>query len=110
MRTDVSMVRDYIAQHYDEDLSVEILAEKVYLSPSYLSVIFKKETGQNLNSYIRTYRLSQAKRLLETTNMKIVQVCQKTGFTNVSYFCKRFRESFGTSPHNFQKAEIDENE
>lgn len=110
VRTDVSMVRDYIAQHYDEDLSVEILAEKVYLSPSYLSVIFKKETGQNLNSYIRTYRLSQAKRLLETTNMKIVQVCQKTGFTNVSYFCKRFRESFGTSPHNFQKAEIDENE
>ncbi|MCH4239113.1 MAG: response regulator [Oscillospiraceae bacterium] len=110
VRTDVNMVRDYIAKHYDEDLSVEILAEKVYLSPSYLSVIFKKETGQNLNSYIRTYRLSQAKRLLETTNMKIVQVCQKTGFTNVSYFCKRFRESFGTSPHNFQKAEIDENE
>jgi two-component system response regulator YesN len=103
------MVKAYISQHYDEDLSVEALAEKVYLSPGYLSVIFKKETGQNLNSYIRAYRLAQAKCLLETTNMKIVQVCQKTGFTNVSYFCKRFREHFGTSPHRFRMAE-NENE
>lgn len=108
-RADVNMVKAYISQHYDEDLSVEALAEKVYLSPGYLSVIFKKETGQNLNSYIRAYRLAQAKCLLETTNMKIVQVCQKTGFTNVSYFCKRFREHFGTSPHRFRMAE-NENE
>ena len=104
-RTDVALVKKYIAQHYDEDLSVESLAEVVYLSPGYLSALFKKETGQNLNTYIRNYRLEEARRLLENTNMKIVQVCEKTGFTSASYFCKRFREYFGTSPHRLRSTE-----
>ncbi|MCH3973396.1 MAG: response regulator [Oscillospiraceae bacterium] len=109
-RPDVDLVKRYIAQHYEEDLSVESLAEVVYLSPGYLSALFKRETGQNLNTYIRNYRLLEARRLLENTNMKIVQVCKKTGFTNASYFCKRFREYFGTSPRRLRSTEVSNEE
>ena len=51
-RNEVTAVKNYIYQHYDEDLNLEMLAEKVYLSSGYLSFIFKKETGMNLNRYI----------------------------------------------------------
>ena len=64
-RNEVAAVKNYIYQHYAEDLSLEILAEKVYLSSGYLSFIFKKETGMNLNRYIRVFRMKKAKELLK---------------------------------------------
>ena len=59
-RNEVAVVKNYIYQHYDEDLNLETLAEKVYLSSGYLSFIFKKETGMNLNRYIRVFRMEKA--------------------------------------------------
>lgn len=102
-REEVAAVKNYIYQHYDEDLSLEMLAEKVYLSSGYLSFIFKKETGMNLNRYIRVCRMEKAKELLTTTNMKVVQVGEKVGFANVSYFCRSFREYYGCSPESYRK-------
>ena len=102
-RDEVGAVKNYIHQHYAEDLSLETLAEKVYLSSGYLSFIFKKETGMNLNRYIRVVRMEKAKELLCTTNMKVAQVSEKTGFTNVSYFCRSFREYYGSSPESYRK-------
>ena len=60
-RDEVASVKNYIYQHYAEDLSLETLAEKVYLSSGYLSFIFKKETGMNLNRFIRVVRMEKAK-------------------------------------------------
>lgn len=104
-RDEVERAKSYIYEHYNEEISVEILAELVYLSPGYFSYIFKKETGQNLSRFVRIYRIEKAKELLDTTNMKIVQVCKETGFSNVSYFCKNFREYYGCSPEQFRKGE-----
>ena len=92
-----------ISMHYAEDLSLEILAEKVYLSSGYLSFIFKKETGMNLNQYIRVFRMKKAKELLKNTNMKVAQVSENVGFANVSYFCRSFREYYGCSPESYRK-------
>ena len=102
-RNEVAAVKNYISQHYDEDLSLETLAEKVYLSSGYLSFVFKKETGMNLNRYIRVYRMEKARELLRTTNMKVAQVSEKVGFANVSYFCRSFREYHGSSPESWRK-------
>nr|WP_294530636.1 response regulator [uncultured Blautia sp.] len=102
-RDEVASVKNYIHQHYAEDLSLETLAEKVYLSSGYLSYIFKKETGMNLNRYIRVVRMEKAKELLCTTNMKVAQISEKAGFTNVSYFCRSFREYYGSSPESYRK-------
>ena len=103
LRSEVDAVKAYIYQHYQEDLSINLLAEKVYLAPGYLSYIFKKETGENLSKFIKRHRMEQAKYLLENTYMKITQVCAEVGFSNVSYFCQSFREYFGISPDRYRK-------
>ena len=102
-RNEVAQAKSYIYEHYSEDISVEKLSELVYLSPGYFSYIFKKETGDTVSRFIRNYRMEQAKKLLSDTSMKIVQICKETGFSNVSYFCKNFREYCGCSPEQYRK-------
>ena len=109
-RNEVAVVKNYIYQHYDEDLNLETLAEKVYLSSGYLSFIFKKETGMNLNRYIRVFRMEKAGELLKNTNMKVAQVSENVGFSNVSYFCRSFREFYGKSPESYRKGNVENEE
>lgn len=104
-RDDVEKIKKYIYHNYGEDLSVDSLAEKVFLSPGYLSYIFKKETGENLSRFIKECRIEKAKELLSQSNMKIVQICKCVGFKNVSYFCQNFKEYCGTSPERFRRGE-----
>lgn len=107
-RNEVAAVKNYIYHHYSENLSLEMLAEKVYLSSGYLSFIFKKETGMNLNRYIRVFRMEKAKEILCTTNRKVAQVSEEVGFANVSYFCRSFREYYGSSPESYRKGTGDD--
>jgi len=109
-RDEVASVKNYIYQHYAEDLSLETLAEKVYLSSGYLSFIFKKETGMNLNRFIRVVRMEKAKELLCSSNMKVAQVSEQVGIPNVSYFCRSFREYYGCSPESYRKGTGEEDE
>lgn len=109
-RNEVAAVKNYIYQHYEEDLNLETLAEKVYLSSGYLSFIFKKETGMNLNRYIRVFRMEKAGELLKNTNMKVAQISEKVGFSNVSYFCRSFREFYGRSPESYRKGSGEDEE
>lgn len=80
-----------------------MLAEKVYLSPGYLSSIFKQETGMNLNRFIKGYRMDKARELLEYSPKKISQIAREVGFSNNSYFCRSFREHFGMTPEACRK-------
>ena len=109
-RDEVASIKNYIYQHYAEDLSLETLAEKVYLSSGYLSFIFKKETGMNLNRFIRVVRMEKAKELLCSSNMKVAQVSEQVGIPNVSYFCRSFREYYGSSPESYRKGTGEEDE
>lgn len=99
---EIETVKKYIYEHFDEELGVEQLADMVYLAPSYLSSVFKKETGQNLSKFIKQYRMEKAKDMLENTNMKIVSISEAVGYQNVSYFCQSFRECYGVSPQKFR--------
>lgn len=101
----VETVKRYISKHYDQEINLESLAEIVYLSPRYLSSIFKKETGCGLNKYLKAFRMEKARDLLEHTHMKVVAICDAVGYTNVSYFIQSFREYFGSSPEKFRQKE-----
>lgn len=100
----IRLVKQYIRQHYGEDLSLDILADAVCLSPKYLSSLFIRETGCGINRYIKNVRMEEAKRLLQTTNMKINSICRQTGYSNLSYFCKSFQEHYGMSPDKFRQS------
>ena len=99
---EVETVKQYIYDHYSEELSVEELAKSVYMAPSYLSHVFKKETGQNISKFIKNCRMEKAREMLENTHHKIVDISNAVGYPNVSYFCQSFRESFGISPQKYR--------
>lgn len=99
----IHLVDKYIREHYGEELSLNILADKVYLTPRYLSSLFIQETGFGINKYIKNIRMEKAKEFLIKTNLKISDICQETGYSNVSYFCKSFQEDFGTTPDKFRQ-------
>lgn len=109
-RKEVVQVRNYILHHYSEkNLSPEHLAAMVYLSPGYLSTVFKDETGVTMNRYVREVRMNKAKELLENTNMKISGISAEVGFSSSTYFCRSFREFFGVSPESCRKGQtVDE--
>lgn len=106
-REEITKVKSYIYHHYSEKtLGVESLAAMVFLSPGYLSTVFKEETGMTLNRFIREVRMNKAKELLETTNMKITGIAKEIGFSNSSYFCRSFREFFGDTPESCRKGKV----
>lgn len=98
----IAIVEQYVYEHYMDVLSLDILAEKVYLTPHYLSNIFSQEKGIGLNKYIKNVRMEKAQELLLDTNMKISDICEKVGYSNVSYFCKTFRTEYGMTPEKYR--------
>ncbi len=104
----VEAVKKYIAKNYHEDIGVEQLANAVDLTPSYLSHIFKKETGENLGKFIKKVRMEKARDMLENSYEKIVNISEAVGYQNVSYFCKSFREYYGISPQKFRAGDKEE--
>ena len=97
-------MKNYINMQYGEkNIGVEMLAEYAGLSTGYLCTVFKEETGITINRYIREVRMEKAKEFLENSNMKITQIARKVGFSNSSYFCRSFREFFGTTPESCRK-------
>ena len=105
-RDEVASVKNYIYQHYAEDLSLETLAEKVYLSSGYLSFIFKKETGMNLNRFIRVVRMEKAKELLDQNKDASIQdIALCVGYDDAYHFSKLFKKHFGQSPSQYRKAQ-----
>lgn len=85
------------------DISLDDLANKAFLSPSYLSHRFKKETGESIVKFITSYRLKKASVLLRSTNKKIIDVCEEVGYSNLSYFCSIFKNHYGLTPLKYRE-------
>lgn len=99
----VENVKRIIAEHITAEISREELARQVYMSPDYLSRLFKKETGLSLSEYMIQKRISLAKQLLETTDLSIVEISQRTGFSYSSYFVRIFKKKAGVTPQQYRQ-------
>lgn len=99
----VKFLCDYIAAHYPENLSLEVLAGVSYLNSDYLCRVFKKETGVNLMKYIKTFRMNKACQLLESTQQKVTAISQAVGYQNCAYFIHTFTDLFGVSPEKYRQ-------
>ncbi len=93
----------YVDAHLSDNLTLRTLADTLNISSSYLSTLFKKETGQTLTAYINAQRIKQAKHLLETTKLQIQTVAQHCGIMDVQYFSKLFKSITGTSPKQYRQ-------
>ncbi|WP_194165702.1 response regulator [Oceanobacillus sp. CFH 90083] len=99
----IEAVKQYVADNIEKDLSLDMLAEKVYLTSGYLSDKFKQETGSGINKYIKQVRMDKADELLSYTNMKVNDISKAVGYSNASYFIRIFREHFGVSPKRYRE-------
>ncbi|WP_282935997.1 response regulator [Paenibacillus sp. RC67] len=102
-RKPIAQVLDIIHGEYQTDISLEQVAERVYLTPSYLSYLFKKETGCSLVKYVTQYRLEKAKHYLRCSNMKIVDIGHEVGYVSPSYFGALFKNYVGVSPAQYRE-------
>ena len=84
------------------NLSVEYLASRVFLSPNYLSVLFKKNKGMAINTFILDYRMEKARNLLISTNIKINEIARMVGYSSSSYFVTVFKSAIGMAPSQFR--------
>lgn len=100
---DIAYIKKYIEDHYADDLSLDSLAAKVYLSPHYLSSIFKKNMGCGLNKFIKNVRMQKAKELLTSTHLKVSDISSAVGYRDVSYFCQNYRDFYGRTPEKFRQ-------
>lgn len=100
----IHRVVQYVRQNYMLKISLEDIAEHVYLSPSYFSKLFKKEMGCSFNTYLNKVRIEKSKQLLLTDNMKLIDIAGMLGFEDQSYFSKVFKKTTGVSPCKFKES------
>lgn len=99
----IGSVKEFIKKNYMQNISIEDIADSVYLSPSYLCTLFKKETNITLLGYLIQFRIDMAKKLLMKTHIKIVEIAGMVGYENPSYFNMIFKKMTGMTPSEYRK-------
>lgn len=96
-------VLDYLNGHLTEDISIDSLSARFFLSRSYLMHAFKDQTGYTIGNYLSTKRLLLAKKLI-AEGMPITEVCYACGFKNYSTFSRAYKKNFGEAPRDFRQS------
>ena len=99
----IRKTREFIRANYKKKIKLIDISKAIYLSPYYLSHIFKKETGSTLLEYLTKVRIEEAKYLLENTQWNTTQIAFEVGCSDQSYFCKVFKKSESISPSDYRK-------
>jgi len=101
----ISRARSFVDENYNKkDLNIKMISDFLALSPSWLSVRFRKETGQTINEYITDARIREATRLIKQGRYRLYEIAEMVGYGSSRYFSKVFLQKTGYSPHSFGKA------
>lgn len=98
----LKIVIEYIQEHLDRSLNLDLLAGLVNISPHYFASLFKQSIGTPPHKYITQCRLEKAKTLLHQRDLPIAFICQEVGFKNQSHFTRVFRQHFQITPKAYQ--------
>ncbi len=100
----VNRIINYLNENYEHKISLEQIAHNIYLSPVYISKIFKEETGESPINYLIKIRLEKAKDiLLNSENGSIKSIANQVGYDDVYHFSKLFKKYYGVSPLYYKK-------
>lgn len=91
------------SQLSNSQLTLKSLAQELGFSPSYLSVLIKKDLGMPFQDYLIQIRMNEAKLLLLTTDLKIYEIAERVGFEDMNYFSQRFKQIVGLTPRQYKK-------
>lgn len=99
----VRKAQQYIEMHLEQDVSLQAIADQVYVHPTHLSKLYKQETGEGLSEYIFRLRMEKASYLLTNTTDKIYEIGEKVGLPHAAYFIKVFKKEFGVTPQEYRE-------
>ena len=93
----------YIQKNYNKDLNMAVVSNHVSMNYTLFSVVFKQYTGMNFVNYLKHIRFEEAKRLLATTDKKVIEISSMIGYENEKHFMKVFKSHLGVSPSEYRK-------
>ena len=94
---------EYIENNYvDQGFSITKLAESMSVSEGHISRLFKSETDQSINNYLTRYRIKKAMDYLKDVNVKVYEVAEKVGYSDIAYFSNTFKKLVGKTPSDYQ--------
>ncbi|MCD8212013.1 MAG: helix-turn-helix domain-containing protein [Oscillospiraceae bacterium] len=94
--------KEYIASHYTRTLTLEEISKVVHLNASYLSIVFKKETGQNFSDYLTSFRIEKAKDMLRQSDLSVASIGEAVGYADSKYFSRIFTRQVGLKPSAYR--------
>ncbi|HWR41860.1 response regulator transcription factor [Sporomusa sp.] len=101
----VEQVLKYIESLPPGQITLAEAAKHVYMNPSYLSQLFKQQQGINFIDYVTQIRLKEAKRLLSSTTLRISEIAERLGYSDLAYFTNIFKKSCQVTPSEYRKTQ-----
>ena len=98
----IMQIQNYIAEHFNEKIILDQLAEKFFMSKFHLSRRFKAITGYSFKSYLIQYRIGKAQMLLRDTDKPVFDICYDVGYENLEHFIRIFHKYQGITPHQYR--------
>lgn len=99
----IEQVQQFIGSNLSSDISLTDAAALVHLNPSYLSQLFKQQTGGKFVDYVIEMRMEEAKKLLIKTSLRVSEIAERLGYGDISYFSSTFKKLIGCSPLEYRK-------
>lgn len=99
----IDQVLQYVEEYYNTALSTRDIAGRFFMNTSYFSKLFHEQMGCTFSNYLINVRVEKAKMMLTQTNMKLYDIAEAVGYTNVQYFSTIFKEKEGLTPSAFRQ-------
>jgi two-component system response regulator YesN len=110
LRICIRQVKEYIDAHLSEAVTLSHAAKHVYMSPSYLSRLFREHTNESFSEYVTRRKMEEARRLLDEGENKVYEVAAAVGYTDPAYFGRVFRQYFNVTPTDYRGHNRDDHE
>lgn len=99
----IRIAKEYVHQHFKEQITLEDVCSAIGFSASYFSTIFKRESGEGFSKYLTRVRIERAKALLQDTNLSVVEICQEVGYSDLKHFTSTFKKMTSLNPGQYRK-------
>lgn len=99
----IEEAKKYMNKNFNRNISLNEISERFFINPYYFSQLFKKKTGETYQNYLIRLRVDRAKKLLEETNLKLYEICELIGYTDINHFNKIFERIIGVKPGEYKR-------